>query len=225
MATPTGDLERGNPEKDMTANAPAAVDDADIGEYDGLVRYISKYQDGRRGSAASIGGVEVEDDKPKKRHFWQAKPKDAGAGFETPGEWLETDMRRGLSEHDVLARRKKTGWNELTTEKENLFVKFLTFFTGPILYGTLIRQSWRATRIELARPLPSLPESWPNHTDVGSHGNRCPPRRWSARLDRFWCHHWHSDAQCRRRLVSRKTGRRRRGLPQRRHCHEVTGRS
>jgi H+-transporting ATPase len=57
-----------------------------------------------------------------------------GAGFETPDEWLQTDMHRGLTAHEVESRRKKTGYNELTTESENLFLKFLGFFTGPILY-------------------------------------------------------------------------------------------
>lgn len=35
---------------------------------------------------------------------------------------------------EVERRRKSTGWNELTTEKENMILKFIGFFRGPILY-------------------------------------------------------------------------------------------
>lgn len=109
--------ENGDVEKDTRAlSLSHQQDDAELGEYDGLVRYISKYQDGRRGSLH--GGVEGDaEEKPKKRWFWQGAGKAAGEGFETPEEWLKTDMKRGLSTHDVENRRKKAGWNELTTEK------------------------------------------------------------------------------------------------------------
>lgn len=72
--------------------------------------------------------------------FWRsgtsdkAEEKDAGV---VPEEWLQADIKQGISNHDVESRRKRFGWNEITTEKENLFIKFLMFFTGPILYGTL----------------------------------------------------------------------------------------
>lgn len=121
------DLENGNADKetDAFANQP------DEGEYGNLIRYISQYRDGRR---ASTVGSEA----PKKKHWWQRAAKGAGGeGFETPEEWLNTDMKQGLSSHEVEQRRKKTGWNELTTEKENMFLKFLSYFTGPILYGKL----------------------------------------------------------------------------------------
>lgn len=48
---------------------------------------------------------------------------------------LEADIKQGISSHEVEQRRKRYGWNEITTEKENLFIKFLGFFTGPVLYG------------------------------------------------------------------------------------------
>lgn len=63
------------------------ADDAELGEYDGLVRYISKYQDARRGSIH--GGVEEEAEVPKKK-WYQRAGKAAGDGFETPEEWLKT---------------------------------------------------------------------------------------------------------------------------------------
>jgi magnesium-transporting ATPase (P-type) len=52
-----------------------------------------------------------------------------------PEEWLQADIKQGISNSDVEHRRKRFGWNEITTEKENMFIKFLMFFTGPILYG------------------------------------------------------------------------------------------
>jgi hypothetical protein len=68
--------------------------------------------------------------------FWKKDEKaDDGQATVVPEEWLGADIRQGITSHDVESRRKKFGWNEITTDKENLFIKFLTFFTGPILYG------------------------------------------------------------------------------------------
>ena len=116
-------------------NLAVANNDDDMGEYGNLVRYISNYKDGRR--ASTIGD---DDDEVRKGPWWKFWAKKSGSGssgdnFETPEEWLETNMQRGLTTAEVEQRRKKTGWNELTTEKENMFLKFLSYFTGPILYG------------------------------------------------------------------------------------------
>lgn len=48
---------------------------------------------------------------------------------------LETDMHQGISEADVHKRRALFGFNELESPHENMFLKFLGFFKGPILYG------------------------------------------------------------------------------------------
>ena len=125
--------ENGDVEKDIRRDTIADNDNTDQGEYGNLVRYISTYRDGRRGSTASGGGADPHE---KKKGFFSRKKKDEASGvFETPDEWLTTDMKAGLRTSDVETRRKKTGWNELTTEKENLFLKFIGFFKGPILYG------------------------------------------------------------------------------------------
>jgi H+-transporting ATPase len=129
-----GDLEKGNLAKELQRESEPNDDVADLGEYPNLVRYISTYHDGEK-------PVEVNDDDEKlvKCPWWtwnkESKTNNAGAGFETPPEWLQTDMMRGLTSAEVEIRRKKTGWNELTTEKENLWLKFVGFFMGPILYG------------------------------------------------------------------------------------------
>ena len=52
-----------------------------------------------------------------------------------PEEWLDVDIKQGIANDTVESRRKRFGWNELSSEKENMFIKFLMFFTGPILYG------------------------------------------------------------------------------------------
>ena len=104
----------------------------EAGEYGNLVRYISNYKDGRRQST-----VAGDDDDLPKAHWWSKKRGPVGADFETPDDWLITDMKLGLTTQEVESRRKRTGWNELTTESTNLFVQFLSYFQGPILYGLL----------------------------------------------------------------------------------------
>jgi H+-transporting ATPase len=51
-----------------------------------------------------------------------------------PEELLQTDTRMGLTDAEVLARRKKYGLNQMKEEKENLILKFLSFFVGPIQF-------------------------------------------------------------------------------------------
>ncbi|OBR14203.1 Plasma membrane ATPase [Colletotrichum higginsianum IMI 349063] len=102
-------------------------------EYRSLLRYIDTYRD---------PNAEVEETdaptakKVPKWMFWKkAAAEGAGSsGFVTPADWLKTDMKQGLDPAEVERRRKYTGWNELTTEKENMFLKFVGFFRGPILY-------------------------------------------------------------------------------------------
>jgi H+-transporting ATPase len=112
----------------------------DEGEYANLIRYISTYRDRRfskapsqasEQDAAAAGGAK------KPGFFARLLGKGSGPGdlYEVPEEWLDTDIKQGLSSHTVEERRKKTGFNELTTEKENMFVKFIGYFRGPILYG------------------------------------------------------------------------------------------
>src|SRR2546421_5298392 len=51
-----------------------------------------------------------------------------------PEEFLNTDTRVGLEEWDVIARRKKFGLNQMKEEKQNLILKFLGYFVGPIQF-------------------------------------------------------------------------------------------
>ncbi|KAK9466640.1 hypothetical protein V1512DRAFT_225549 [Lipomyces arxii] len=51
-----------------------------------------------------------------------------------PEELLQTDPRYGLSSDEVMARRKKYGLNQMREEKENLVLKFMMYFVGPIQF-------------------------------------------------------------------------------------------
>ena len=57
-----------------------------------------------------------------------------GGGRVVPEDQLQTDTRIGLTESEVLARRKKYGMNQMKEEKENLILKFLGYFIGPIQF-------------------------------------------------------------------------------------------
>ena len=43
-------------------------------------------------------------------------------------------MSKGLNDSDIQTRREPYGYNELTSESENQFIKFLSYFRGAILY-------------------------------------------------------------------------------------------
>lgn len=58
----------------------------------------------------------------------------AGEARVIPEELLQTDPSYGLSGDDVVKRRKKYGLNQMAEDNENLFVKFLMFFIGPIQF-------------------------------------------------------------------------------------------
>lgn len=158
-----GDVENGAAEKEAGHLAQPSNDNVDMGEYGNLVRYISTYKDGRRGSQVSSIAPSI-DEPDKKKKWYQRKSKGPNGQFETPEEWLNTDMKAGLTTGDVDKRRKHTGYNELTTEKENLFLKFLSYFQGPILYGTSRSLSLSDCIIDVA----------------ASYGTRCPSCWWSS---------------------------------------------
>lgn len=59
---------------------------------------------------------------------------DQGSFRAVPEEMLKTDPTTGLSSDDVNKRRKKFGLNQMAEEKENLVLKFIMFFVGPIQF-------------------------------------------------------------------------------------------
>ena len=136
-AAPAGNHDRAASRKWSTA--PGNLEDLD--EYTALQKYISTYRDPK--AAAEEDPAKNAADAGKGKAWWQfwrsGTSKNAAAQDDgvVPEDWLEADIKQGISNHDVESRRKRFGFNEITTEKENLFIKFLMFFTGPILYGTL----------------------------------------------------------------------------------------
>lgn len=115
-------------------------------EYINLVKYISTYRDGRRRSSVAVSADgDIIDDTPKKPWwaFWRKSGKGSDDGeFEVPDEWLLTDIHQGLRESDADIRRRRAGFNELTTERENM--------VGPVESG---RAAIRAER----RTVPQIP--------------------------------------------------------------------
>jgi hypothetical protein len=55
-----------------------------------------------------------------------------------PEDMLQTDSRLGLTEAEVVARRRKYGLNQMKEEKENMILKFFSFFIGPIQYVMIV---------------------------------------------------------------------------------------
>lgn len=114
---------------------------SDLGEFEALDRFITTYDHERRSSLASSGRLS---EKRKWWKFWKSdKATPGGVEIPTgvlgkpPGSWLETDIHHGITELQVEERRKRFGWNELVSEKENMIAKIFGYFTGPILYGRL----------------------------------------------------------------------------------------
>ncbi|KAK0525811.1 hypothetical protein OC834_003717 [Tilletia horrida] len=85
-------------------------------------------------------GIHVE----KRRQwplFWKVKEvrvnkngEEEEVAAKAPASWLETNPQEGLSDSEVLRRRQQFGYNELEAPSENLLLKFIGFFRGPILY-------------------------------------------------------------------------------------------
>ncbi|KAK0553810.1 hypothetical protein OC846_002341 [Tilletia horrida] len=73
--------------------------------------------------------------------FWKTKEvrvnkngEEEEVASKAPAHWLETDFRQGVSEDEVLRRRAQFGYNELEAPSENMLLKFVGFFRGPVLY-------------------------------------------------------------------------------------------
>jgi H+-transporting ATPase len=145
------DLENGDPKRERISFAGGWDPDRTEGEYADLIRYISTYRDRRFSKAPSVSGAEEVDATVEKKSFFSKLlgKKTAGDLFEVPEEWLTTDIKKGLTNTEVETRRRKTGFNELATEKENMLLKFIGYFRGPVLYGMLtpVHQCFPVSRL------------------------------------------------------------------------------
>ncbi|KAI1464728.1 plasma membrane H+-ATPase [Daldinia caldariorum] len=107
-----------------------------LDEYKALIRYVDTYRD-PHAEAGEEDFSQQEQGRPWWAFWRGGKSGYARASlsdFETPSDWLNTDIKEGLSSMEVERRRKYSGWNELSTEKENMLIKFIGFFRGPVLY-------------------------------------------------------------------------------------------
>ena len=101
-------------EKDAKPAGAAIDDDDDIEDIDALIDDLES-QDGN-----------LDDEEEEVTEQGGARP--------VSEEMLNTDTRIGLSEHEVGNRKKKYGLNQMKEEKENLVLKFLGYFVGPIQF-------------------------------------------------------------------------------------------
>lgn len=134
-AQPTNDVERGMSTATGRSRSKSIYDVSAFegqDEYTALQNYITLYRDSRPAEAMADTTPKM----PKWWQIWKSTPQVSGP-VTVPDDWLNTDMRTGLSSHDVETRRRRFGWNEISSEKTNLFKQFLGYFQGPILYGML----------------------------------------------------------------------------------------
>lgn len=130
------DVEAGRPGDNSGSTMTGETDQ--LGEYAALDRYISTYRE--EGNVEDDGASS----KVSSRRWWQfwkildEKPQEPKQDVSiVPDAWMATDIKDGIRYSEVEERRRIYGWNELASEKENMFAKFLGFFKGPILYGKL----------------------------------------------------------------------------------------
>jgi H+-transporting ATPase len=116
------------------SRAQSVANDPNLDEYERLMKYVSVYREpGKEEEMEEDGEMRRVWYAPWKKRWVPAKKKEGGQQF--PNDWLITDIRQGLTNEEVANRRRRSGWNELVSEKENPIAKFISYFRGPILYG------------------------------------------------------------------------------------------
>ena len=78
-----------------------------------------------------------------------------------PSQLLQTDTTGGLSNSEVIQRRKRYGLNQLREEKENLLLKFVLFFVGPIQFVMEVRLQYYLLAVRPADEDYRQPLFWP----------------------------------------------------------------
>lgn len=100
-------------------------------EYERLLNYVD-IESGR-----SSQSEEEKEEKVQRKRIWYMPWKFRTVSqqkTDVPNEWLRTNMSRGLSESEVNERRSRVGYNELESAHVNPWLKFMSYFQGPILY-------------------------------------------------------------------------------------------
>lgn len=101
----------------IPANPPkgGADDDDEDADMDALIEELESHD----------GGAE---------DFEEGQEDASGNLKQVPDDMLQTSTVSGLTNEEVLARRRKYGINAMKEERENMFLKFLSFFLGPIQF-------------------------------------------------------------------------------------------
>nr|ODN94592.1 plasma-membrane proton-efflux P-type ATPase [Cryptococcus depauperatus CBS 7855] len=129
------DTETGDAEKEAKRQEEDTKKKYSGEEYDVLIRYV--HDQAERIGRKSNEDDEEDDEKVKYIRKWYTpwkKTKVESRGKKVPPEWLNTDRRKGLSSSEIDERRKLSGFNELESPEVNQFLKFISYFRGPILY-------------------------------------------------------------------------------------------
>lgn len=112
----------------------------ELDEYGKLDHFIATHDRNRR--ANEEHGSKSTQGKRRWWQFWKSWNDDSGSVTESielgkvPENWLDTDIRAGLTLAQVEERRKRYGWNELVAEKHNIFQQIIGYFKGPIIFST-----------------------------------------------------------------------------------------
>ncbi|KAK8854504.1 plasma-membrane proton-efflux P-type ATPase [Kwoniella newhampshirensis] len=129
------DPESGDAEQEQKRNEAEEKKKYEGEEYDVLLRFVADQQQKLKNKKDDDGEDDEKDVKYTRKWYapWK-KTKVNTAGKKIPSGWLETDRQKGISNSDVEERRKLSGYNELESPSENQFIKFISYFRGPILY-------------------------------------------------------------------------------------------
>lgn len=145
---------------------------------------------------ALIAELEDEDGKEPDPEVLTIGP---GADRPIPAILLETNLTTGLTDVEVIALRRKYGWNRLNEQKRSNIVKFFKLFVGSVQFVMEVSTfPLTAVQPDLQGKLTMV------FIDCRSAG------RWLTRLDRLRCHLCASSSQRHRGICS--------GIPRWQYC-------
>ena len=124
-SVPSGGLESHDPEKTGHHDAPT---EKPLEKREGHVG--SDDEEEEEDMDALIEELESQDGQVEE----EEESNEPGGARPVAEELLQTDTRMGLTDAEVTIRRKKFGLNQMKEEKENLILKFLGYFVGPIQF-------------------------------------------------------------------------------------------